>query len=63
MAHPAPKVKKREKMPEVVDLEHKLVRALGTKVKIHHKGKKGSVEIEYYSLDELDRLVDIFTQK
>ena len=63
LAHPAPKAKKQEKMPEVVELEHKLVRALGTKVKIHHKGKKGSVEIEYYSLDELDRLVDIFTQK
>lgn len=62
LAHPAPKAKKKEKIPEVVDLEHKLVRALGTKVKIHHKGKKGSVEIEYYSLDELDRLVDIFTQ-
>jgi ParB family chromosome partitioning protein len=63
VAHPAPATKKKEKMLEVVDLEHKLVRALGTKVKIHHKGKKGSVEIEYYSLDELDRLVDIFTQK
>ncbi len=60
---PAPKAKKREKMPEVIDLEHKLVRALGTKVRIHHKGKKGSIEIEYYSLEELDRLVEIFTLK
>ncbi len=63
LAHPAPKAKKQEKMPEVVELEHKLVRALGTKVRIHHKGKKGSVEIEYYSLEELDRLVEIFTLK
>lgn len=63
IAHPAPAAKKKEKMPEVIDLEHKLVKALGTKVKIHHQGKKGSVEIEYYSLDELDRLVDIFLQK
>ncbi|HMK43577.1 MAG TPA: ParB/RepB/Spo0J family partition protein [Dissulfurispiraceae bacterium] len=62
MAHPLAKPKKKEKMPEVVDLEHKLVRALGTKVMIHHKGKKGTIEIEYYSLDELDRLVEVFTK-
>lgn len=62
IAHPPAKPKKAGRMPEVVELEHKLVRALGTKVKIHHKGKKGSVEIEYYSLDELDRLIDIFTK-
>jgi len=62
IAHPPANPKKAARMPEVVELEHKLVRALGTKVKIHHKGKKGSVEIEYYSLDELDRLIDIFTK-
>jgi len=62
IAHPLAKPKKAARMPEVIELEHKLVRALGTKVKIHHKGKKGSVEIEYYSLDELDRLIDIFTK-
>ncbi len=51
--------KKKEKLPEVADLENKLTRSLGTKVKIQHKDKRGKIEIEYYSLDELDRLLEI----
>lgn len=51
--------KKKEKLPEVADLENKLTRSLGTKVKIQHKDKGGKIEIEYYSLDELDRLLEI----
>jgi ParB family chromosome partitioning protein len=51
--------KTREKLPEVEDLENRLTRSLGTKVRIQHKDKKGRIEIEYYSLDELDRLLEI----
>ncbi|MBN2654619.1 MAG: ParB/RepB/Spo0J family partition protein [Nitrospirae bacterium] len=51
--------KKKEKSPEVADLEDRLIKSLGTKVKIHHKKKSGKIEIEYYSLDELDRLLEI----
>ncbi|MBI3592607.1 MAG: ParB/RepB/Spo0J family partition protein [Nitrospirae bacterium] len=57
------KKKKKEKLPEVADLENKLTRALGTKVKIEHTDKKGKIEIEYYSLDELDRLLEILMEK
>jgi ParB family chromosome partitioning protein len=33
---------------------------LGTKVSINHKdAKKGKLEIEYYSQDELDRIIDL----
>ena len=33
---------------------------LGTKVSINHKDEeKGKVEIEYYSQDELDRIIDL----
>ena len=46
---------------QIASLEDKLIRHLGTKVRILHKGKKGRIEIEYYSLDELDRLLDILT--
>lgn len=53
------KPKKKDKLPEVADLESKLTRSLGTKVKINHKDKRGKIEIEYYSLDELDRLLEI----
>ena len=33
---------------------------LGTKVAINQKdNKKGKIEIEYYSMDELDRIIDL----
>ncbi|MFZ5997721.1 MAG: ParB/RepB/Spo0J family partition protein [Nitrospirota bacterium] len=60
---PAKTKKKKEKLPEVADLEAKLSRSLGTKVKIHHKDKRGKIEIEYYSLDELDRLLEVLLQE
>jgi ParB family chromosome partitioning protein len=48
-----------KKDPQILSLEEKLIKSLGTKVRIVNKGKKGKIEIEYYSLDELDRLLDI----
>jgi ParB family chromosome partitioning protein len=50
-----------ERDPQIESLEERLIRHLGTKVRIHHKGKKGKIEIEYYSLDELERLLEILT--
>jgi ParB family chromosome partitioning protein len=48
------------KDPQIASLEEKLKQSLGTKVRLVHKGKKGGkIEIEYYSLDELDRLLEI----
>ncbi len=48
------------KDPQIASLEDKLRQSLGTKVRLLHKGKKGGkLEIEYYSLDELDRLLEI----
>jgi ParB family chromosome partitioning protein len=40
-------------------LEEKLQHALGTKVRIHHGKKRGRIEIEYYSLDDLDRVLRV----
>ena len=49
-----------EKDVQIKSLEEKLTRHLATKVRLHQKTKKaGKVEIEYYSLEELDRLLDI----
>lgn len=49
------------KDPQIASLEERLRQSLGTKVRLFHKGKKGGkIEIEYYSLDELDRLLEIF---
>lgn len=43
------------------ELEEKIRGIIGTKVSIHaKKNNKGSIEIEYYSKDELERLIDIF---
>ena len=43
------------------DIEDKIRSIVGTKVIIHKKVKnKGKIEIEYYSDDELERLVELF---
>ena len=42
------------------DLEEQMKGILGTKVCFNHKdAKKGKLEIEYYSQDELDRIIDM----
>lgn len=44
------------------DIEEKLKTILGSKVAIHRKkDNKGKIEIEYYSADELERLIEILT--
>ena len=57
-----PKEKQDEKMKIIYeDMEQKLKAILGTKVSIHSKDKKkGKIEIEYYSNEELDRILDLF---
>ena len=60
---------KKEKKKTAVELdfiykniEEKLKMALGTKVQIQAKNDdKGKIEIEYYSKEDLERLIDIFT--
>jgi len=41
------------------DLEETLTRSLGTKVRLTPRGESGKIEIEYYSPDELDRLLEL----
>lgn len=42
------------------DLEKKMKTIFGTKVAINQKdNKKGKIEIEYYSMEELDRIMDL----
>jgi ParB family chromosome partitioning protein len=45
--------------PAILDVQEELTRALGTKVKIIDKGTGGSIVIDYYSEQELDRIVDL----
>ncbi len=46
--------------PEIVDLENRLTMHLGTQVKIYPRKnqKEGRVEIRYFSLDDLDRVLE-----
>ena len=42
---------------DIRNLEEKLQHALGTKVRIHPGKKRGKIEIEYYSLEDLERVL------
>ena len=51
----------REVSASVQSLEEKLRQTLGTKVNVKEReGGKGEIVIEFYSLDDLDRLLDLF---
>ena len=41
-------------------IEEDLARYFGTKVMIKRRGQKGKVEIEFYSNEDLDRLLNLF---
>jgi ParB family transcriptional regulator, chromosome partitioning protein len=43
---------------QLISLQDSLRRHLGTKVQITPKGKKGKIEIEYYSHEDLERIVE-----
>ncbi len=64
MMNRPPKEKKPEKGPDIDliyrQVEDKLKSIMGTKVVINQKDKnKGRIEIEYYSQEELERLIDL----
>lgn len=50
---------KPEKNADVIRVEAELKDALGTKVILNSTGKKGKIEIEYYSREELERLIEL----
>ncbi len=51
----------RSKPPHIVDLEQQLSRQFGTKVAIETRrnGQRGKIIIEFYSLEEFDRIMEI----
>ena len=50
---------RKAKNPDLLRVEEDLKEALGTRVNIKHNGKKGKIEIEFFSRDELERLIDM----
>ena len=52
--------KKKSKSASIQKLEDEMIAILGTKVQLNHKGKKGgSIVVEYFSDDDLERLLDL----
>ncbi|KPU26443.1 plasmid stablization protein ParB [Caloranaerobacter sp. TR13] len=51
--------KESKRDPFTLEIEEQLRKILGTKVQISKGKKKGKIEIEYYSQDDLDRILDI----
>ena len=49
----------KKKIPDVLRVEAELKEVLGTRVSINKKGNKGKIEIEYYSSEELERLIEM----
>lgn len=58
--HSAHRKRASTKDHEIMALEEELQQAIGSKVEIIAKKKRGKIVIEYYSLDDLDRILRIF---
>ncbi len=56
-----PKERKIRQSQELKSLEEKLKKKLGTKVSISSRSKGGRIVIEYYSAEELDRILEMMT--
>ena len=52
-----------ERNADTKNLELKLEHALGTRVRVKHGKKRGKIEIEYYSLEDLDRVLKLLGVK
>tara|TARA_B100000900_G_scaffold375973_1_gene358426 strand:+ start:37 stop:912 length:876 start_codon:yes stop_codon:yes gene_type:complete len=44
---------------QLTSIENRLIEVLGTKVKLKSSEKGGKIEISYFSIDDLDRIIDI----
>ncbi|MFH1189656.1 MAG: ParB/RepB/Spo0J family partition protein, partial [Candidatus Omnitrophota bacterium] len=51
------------KEQSIIDIESQLRQLFGTRVRITHGKKRGLIQIEYYSTDDMNRILDIFNTK
>lgn len=56
------KPKRQNRDEDITAIEELLARSLGSNVEISSQGKKGSITIEYGSLEQLDNLIQLLTQ-
>ena len=52
----------KRKDPELSSIEQRLIDLFGTKVSVKGNPKKGRIEISYFSLDDLDRILEIVSR-
>ena len=45
--------------PQIRSVENELITVLGTKVQLHYSKKGGKIEIQFFSDDDLDRVLDL----
>jgi ParB family chromosome partitioning protein len=53
------RIRNEEKSPELIAIQEDLQNILGTKVKIIQYRKRGRIQIEFYSLEDLERILNI----
>ncbi|NLZ51771.1 MAG: ParB/RepB/Spo0J family partition protein [Thermoanaerobacteraceae bacterium] len=58
----AKKQKPKEINPVIIDITERLQRTLGTRVKIKGNEKRGKIEIEFYSGDDLERILETIVE-
>jgi ParB family chromosome partitioning protein len=56
---PPERAKEPAKSPELQALEQRLIERLGTKVNIRGSHTRGKIEVSYYSMDDLERILSI----
>ena len=56
-----PEREKKQKAPEILEIEERFVSVVGAKVQIKGKTTKGKIEIPYDNLDELERIFQLFS--
>ena len=52
-----------KKDQNIADVENQLQQLLGTRVRIFHGKKRGRIQIEYYSNEDFNRILDLIKQK
>jgi ParB family chromosome partitioning protein len=62
LAPPAISVVQKTRDPHLADMEQRFIDNLGTKVRIDGSVNAGSIRIDYYSMEDLDRLYEIIVR-
>lgn len=55
------RILKNESNPHIVGIKSQLENYFGTKVSINDKKNKGNIQIEYYSIEDLERILSLIT--